>query len=318
MRHLTKHECAKLLAERDRFSIITHSGPDGDTVGSAAALCLCLRKLGKTAHVLENSQLPDKFRHLLENITKPAAQNGDMLIAVDTASAKMVSEDVGALAECIDLRIDHHGSGTSFAAFELVDSTAAACSEIIFELLRLLDVEMDIPIANALYTAVSTDTGCFRYANTTSRSFALASSCAAVSPDIFRINQTLFDTVTLGRLRLEGWVTAHMELLRDGQIALCGIPAELQAELGLADEDMKNIAGFLRSIEGVKMAATVRQDTEGHTGISVRAVPGWDAAAVCEKFGGGGHKGAAGASLQNVTFTEALNALRKVILEYNS
>ena len=88
---------------------------------------------------------------------------------------------------------------------------------------------------------------------------------------------------------------------------------ELQEELGLADEDMKNIAGFLRSIEGVKMAATVRQDTEGHTGLSVRAVPGWDAAAVCEKFGGGGHKGAAGASLGDVTLTEAMEALKEAI-----
>ena len=313
MTTLTRNECAAFLKERNGFAIITHSGPDGDTIGSAAALCLGLRKLGKTAHVLENTQLPKKFQHLLENLTKPAAENGDILISVDTASAKMVSEDVGELANAIDLRIDHHGSGTPFAAFELVDSTAAACSEIIFDILGLLGVEPDVSIANALYTAVSTDTGCFRYANTTRRSFALASSCAAVSPDIFKINQTLFDTVTLGRLRLEGWVTAHMELLREGQIAICAIPAELQGELGLADEDMKNIAGFLRSIEGVKMAATVRQDTEGHTGISVRAVPGWDAAAVCEKFGGGGHKGAAGASLQNVTLEEAFTALRAAI-----
>ena len=313
MTTLTRNDCAAFLKERNGFAIITHSGPDGDTVGSAAALCLGLRKLGKTAHVVENAQLPKKFQHLLENLAKPAAENGDILISVDTASAKMVSEDVGELANAIDLRIDHHGSGTPFAAFELVDSTAAACSEIIFDLLGLLGVEMDVSIANALYTAVSTDTGCFRYANTTSRSFALASACAAVSPDIFKINQTLFDTVTLGRLRLEGWVTAHMELLREGQIAICAIPAELQEELGLADEDMKNIAGFLRSIEGVKMAATVRQDTEGHTGLSVRAVPGWDAAAICAKFGGGGHKGAAGASLQNVTLTEAMEALKEAI-----
>jgi phosphoesterase RecJ-like protein len=164
-------------------------------------------------------------------------------------------------------------------------------------------------MANAIYTAVSTDTGCFRYANTTDRSFAVASHCAAVSPDITKIAQQLFDTVTMGKLRLQSWVVAHMHVLQDGKIVICGIPADLREQLDLTEEDMGNLSGFLRSIAGVKIAATVKQDKEGHTGFSVRAVPGYDAAAICEKFGGGGHKGAAGAGMENVTLDQAVAAL---------
>ena len=309
MKNLTRAETAAFLAEHDHFSIITHCGPDGDTVGSAAALCLGLRQLGKTAHVLENSQIPEKYQYLVDGLTKPEAQQQDVLVTVDVATPTMISEDSVHLQDQIALRIDHHSSDTPFAQNELVDSTAAACSEIIWDLLTLLGVQLDTPLANALFTAVSTDTGCFRYANTSHRSFALASACAAVSPDIFRISQALFDTVTMGRLRLQSWVVEHMHLLQGGKIAVCGVPANIQEILDLTEEDMGNLSGFLRSIDGVKIAATVRQDTEGHTGISVRAVPGYNAAEICEKFGGGGHKGAAGAGMENVTLEDAVNAL---------
>lgn len=315
MKKLTRAEAAEYLARQDRFSIITHCGPDGDTVGSAAGLCLGLRQLGKTAHVLQNSQFPDKYKPLVEGLLKEDAQEGDTIISVDVAAAKMLSDDSRHLSDRVDLRIDHHATDTPFAALELVDSTAAACSEIVYDLLMLLGVRLDVPMANALFTAVSTDTGCFRYANTTSRTFAVASACAAVSPDLFRITQELFDTVTLGRLRLQNWVVEHMHMLCGGKIVVCGIPADLHRTLELQEEDMGNLSGFLRSIEGVKIAATVKQDEEGHTGISVRAVPGYDAAAVCVKFGGGGHKGAAGASMENVTLEEALQALIQAMPE---
>ena len=315
MKKLTRAEAAEFLVRQDRFSIITHCGPDGDTVGSAAGLCLGLRQLGKTAHVLQNSQFPDKYKYLVEGLLKEDAQEGDTVISVDVAAAKMLSDDSRHLSDRVDLRIDHHATDTPFAALELVDSTAAACSEIVYDLLMLLGVRLDVPMANALFTAVSTDTGCFRYANTTHRTFAVASACAAVSPDLFRITQELFDTVTLGRLRLQNWVVEHMHMLCGGKIVVCGIPADLHRTLELQEEDMGNLSGFLRSIEGVKIAATVKQDEEGHTGISVRAVPGYDAAAVCAKFGGGGHKGAAGASMENVTLEEALQALIQAMPE---
>jgi len=170
-------------------------------------------------------------------------------------------------------------------------------------------VQLDVPMANALYTAVSTDTGCFRYANTTANSFRVAAACAAVSPDLFQINQVLFDTNTLGRLRLQGWIVENTLFLARGQIAICALPLDLERRLGLTEDDMENISGFPRSIEGVRIAATLRENPDGCVKLSVRAVPGYDASAICAKFGGGGHKGAAGATLE-MPLQEAVKAVR--------
>jgi phosphoesterase RecJ-like protein len=233
-------------------------------------------------------------------------------VSVDTASPSQLGALYETYKDKIDLMIDHHGKGTPYAD-HYISPGSSACGETLYAVLSLYAKrhggELPQRVNELIYAAVSSDTGCFRYANTTDRSFALASACAMISPDIFRINQALFDTVTMGRLRLQSWVVEHMQVLQGGKIVVCGIPANLQETLGLAEEDMGNLSGFLRSIEGVKMAATVKQDKEGHTGISIRAVPGYNAAEVCEKFGGGGHKGAAGASMENVTLDEAVEKL---------
>lgn len=306
---MKRADAARWLLTHDRFAIVTHRGPDGDTVGSAAALCRGLRQLGKHAHVLVNSQVPLKYEYLLEGLTKPRAEENDTVITVDVPAPHMISVDSADLMERIDLRIDHHSSSTAFGEKELVDGAAAACGEIVYDLLMEMRARLDIPMADALYTAVSTDTGCFRYHNTTSHSYLVAAACKEVSPNLSDIARELFDTVTLGRLRLQGWIVEHLQLLKGGTVAICAIPLKLKEQLGLTEADMENISGFPRSIAGVKLAATLREEEEGPVKLSVRAVPGYDAAAVCEKFGGGGHKGAAGAGL-DMTLDEALEAVK--------
>ena len=309
MAKLTRAETALFLMERDRYAIVTHRRPDGDTLGSAAVLCLGLRKLGKTAYILENPEITEKYAHLHKGITKPQAAENDTLLCVDVASGNMLPECFAALEDRIALRIDHHGTATSFTPWELVDPEAAACGEIIYDVLSQMGAQLDIPMANALYTAISTDTGCFRYANTSANTFRVAAACAAVSPDLFQINQVLFDTNTLGRLRLQGWIVENARFLANGRIAICALSVDLERQLGLPEDDMENISGFPRSIEGVKIAATLRESADGLVKLSVRAVPGYDAAAICAKFGGGGHKGAAGASLK-LPLQEAVEAVK--------
>lgn len=307
---MKRAEAAAWLEGHDNYFIITHCSPDGDTVGSAAALCMGLRQKGKAAWVFADRDCPEKYTYLLEGLTKQEAAATDTVISVDVAAPHMLT--VPAYADRLQLRIDHHGSATAFGVHELVDSKAAACGEIIYDLLMLLNVQLDVPMANALYTAVSTDTGCFRYANTTEHSYIVAAACKAVSPDLTDITRELFDTVTLGRLKLQSWILEHMQLLKDGTVALCAIPFGLKQQLGLTEADFENISGFPRSIAGVKIAATLRQEEEGPIKLSVRAVPGYDAAAVCEHFGGGGHKGAAGAGL-HMSLNEAIEAVKAVL-----
>ncbi len=312
MKILTKEQTADFLSQHDGYVILTHRRPDGDTLGSAALLCRGLRKLGKTAHILRNPEITEKYAHLHEGLTTDTVKDGDILVAVDTASRGMLPEAFSQYADRITLRIDHHATADSFTQMELVEGETAACGELVARVLLLMGAEFDKPMANALYTAISTDTGCFRYANTTAETLECAAFCAYRSDELFAINQALFETRSLGRLRLESWLIENMLFLQDGKIAICALPKSVEEELGLTEDDLENISGFPRSIEGVKIAATIREDGENRVKISVRAVPGYDAAAICAQFGGGGHKGAAGASMV-CSMDEAVEKIKEAI-----
>ena len=242
-------------------------------------------------------------------------EEGDLLVAVDVAADTMFPRAYDHLKNSIDLRIDHHGSGREYTPRELVESDSAACAEIIWELLLDMGVDPDKETAEAIYVGVSTDTGCFRFANTTAHTFDVAGDCAAVGADIYNWNQKLFDTKSLPKLRLQGWIIDHVQFLEEGKLALCRLPRSVEEEIGVSEDDMNDISSFLRSIEGVRMSALLRETEEGRVKISVRAVPGSNAAAVCETFGGGGHAGAAGCNLR-MTMEEAAQAIGKVMLEY--
>ena len=179
MKKLTLNETADFLNSHDNFAILTHRRPDGDTLGSSAALCRILRNMGKTAHLLRNPEITDRFAWLHEGLTKAEAAETDTLITVDVASPGMLPSCFEPYLGRIALRIDHHGSATSFTETELVEPGMGACAEIIFDLLQALWQEFDPQIADAIYVGTSTDTGCFRFANTTAHTFVTAAACAA-------------------------------------------------------------------------------------------------------------------------------------------
>ena len=314
MTKLTRSETAAFLLEHDNYVILSHRRPDGDTIGSSAALCLGLRLLGKRAFVLENPEVSPRFTWLHQGLTKPETEPGDVIVSVDVASPSMLPAAFQHLLGNIQLRIDHHGSATSFTDVELVDAGSASCAEIVWDVLNEMGVKADQAVGEAVYVGTSTDTGCFRYANTTAHTFAVAAECARVGARIYELNQELFETNTLGRLKMQGWIVAHMKLLDGGKMAICSIPRAVESEIGVTEDDMDNISSFPRTVAGVCVAATLRETAEGDTKISVRAIPGYDAARIAEKFGGGGHKGAAGASLKK-PLAEAAQIVEKAMLE---
>ena len=313
MKILTRNETAQYLLSHDNFCILTHRRPDGDTVGSSAALCLGLRQLGKTAHVLYNEEVSARFAWLHDGLTKEAAEENDTIVSTDVASPGMLPGAFEHLLGRIALRIDHHSSATSFTDCELVDGGSASCAELVWDVLAAAGTVMDQRIAEAVYVGVSTDTGCFRYSNTNDHTFAVAAACAGAGARVYELNQELFETNTLGRLRMQAWIVEHMKMLRGGEMAIVAIPRAVEQDLGVNQDDMDNISSFPRTVAGVCMAATLRETAEGDTKISVRAIPGYDAAKVTEIFGGGGHKGAAGASLK-MPLCEAVKAVEKAML----
>ena len=314
MKILTRNECAQYQLSHDNFCILTHRRPDGDTIGSSAALCLGLRSLGKKAHVLLNAEVSDRFVWLHAGLTKESVEEGDTVVSVDVASPGMLPKAFEHLLGNIQLRIDHHASATSFTDCELVDGGSASCAELVWDVLEAAGVTMSMEIAEAVYVGVSTDTGCFRYSNTTAHTFATAAKCAAAGARVYELNQELFETNTLARLRMQAWIVDNMKLLRGGEMAVVAIPKRKELELGVTTDDMDNISSFPRTVAGVCMAATLRETDDDGTKISVRAIPGYDATKVTECFGGGGHKGAAGASLK-MPLEEAAKAVEKAMLE---
>lgn len=316
MKNLTRAEAADFFDRHDHFCILTHRRPDGDTIGSAAALCRALRRMGKTANVLENPEITDRYKPLMEGLTIPEPGDGDLIVAVDVAEDGMLPKAFSYLRNSVDLRIDHHSSGREYAPNSLVDSESASCAEIIFDILMELEVELDEATAEALYVGTSTDTGCFRYANTTVHTFDTAAECAAAGADVFGWNQLLFETNSLAKLRLQGWIAEHTKLISDGKIAVCALPKAVEEQIGVNEDDMGNLSSFVRSIEGVCLAGLLREHENGCK-ISVRAVPGWDAAAVCEQFGGGGHAGAAGGFIR-LPLDEAAKALEDAMAAWEN
>jgi phosphoesterase RecJ-like protein len=302
---MTLNECAAWLLEHDNYCILTHARPDGDTIGSATALCVGLRQLGKTAHVLNNNQSSPFLQRCLLGLTVDTPEDTDTLVSVDVASPHLFPEEHQQYLSRIAMRIDHHSTSSSFTPAEYVDASSAACGEIIYELLMAMGTEMTKEIAWRVYIAISTDTGCFRYSNTNAHTYRVAAACADTGADLYPITQELFDTTSISELKLQNWIVEHARFFCDGHAAVCGIPKEM--ENNVSREDLEGISGFLRSIEGVRISATLRE-IEGGCKISVRAVPGLDAGRVCTRFGGGGHKGAGGANMQ-MPMAEAMDVL---------
>ena len=308
---MTRNECAAWLLNHDNFCILTHARPDGDTLGSSSALCVGLRSLGKTAHLLYNDGASPFLERCQLGLSKDAPAAGDTLVTVDVASAGLLPVNARPLVGRIGMRIDHHASATSFTGEELVDASAAACGEIVYDLLLAMGCALTKELAWRLYIAISTDTGCFRYSNTSANTYRVAAACADTGAELYPITMELFDTTSISELKLQNWMVDHAIFLCGGKAAVCAIPKEM--EQSVSAEDLEGISGFLRSIEGVNISATIRQ-TETGTKMSVRAVPGFDASAVCRKFGGGGHKSAAGASLE-ATLEQTVELVCQALME---
>ena len=312
---LTLNETAAFLAEHDDYVLLTHRRPDGDTLGSAAALCRGLRSMGKTAHLLDNPQVTPKYRPYVDGLTVDTCPADACVVAIDMASPGLFPLSGLDLTERVELCIDHHGSNSGYAARTLVQPECAACGEIIAVLLEVLGVRLDQPMAEALYLALATDTGCFRYSNVTPVTLRIAALLMERGIDAYAINKAMFETRRLPRLKLEAYLVQHLQQYCGGKVGICAIPWSLRGELGLNEDDLDDISGFARDIEGVEVGIMIREQEEGGCKLSVRSSPAYDACAICAELGGGGHKAAAGATFAGdiaATVEAILTAVRTV------
>ncbi len=295
MMTMTNQETLAFLQSNDNYLIINHRRPDGDAVGCAVALCLGLRQMGKTAIIWKNPETTQRFMPYLAGLETETVPEGALLVAVDLATEGLLPLNGGAFAGRIELSIDHHISNEGYATYTNVQPERAACGEILLELLREACV-ITPTMADALYLAIATDTGCFQYSNVTPETLRSAAILKELGADTYPINKIMFGTKTIGRLRLEAALTESAEFYANGLVCLCTITKSLMAELGVTEDDVDDISGFPRGIAGVAIGVMLREPREGGAKLSLRTGESYDASAICARMGGGGHRAAAGAS----------------------
>jgi phosphoesterase RecJ-like protein len=296
-KEITNKETADFLRQQDNFLIINHRRPDGDAVGCAVALCLGLRAMGKQAKLWKNPQTTERYLPYVSGLETETEEAGMILVSVDMATEGLLPLNGEHFAGRIQLSIDHHPSNEGYARLSNVQPKAAACGEVILAILEQLLDTVTVPMAEALYLAVSTDTGCFQYSNVTPDTLRTAARLKELGADTYSINKVMFGTKTIARLRLEAALTESAAFYAGGLVGLCVLTYETMDKLGATEDDADDISGFPRSIQGVKIGVMLRNLREGGSKISLRTEGGYDASAICGLLGGGGHKAAAGATL---------------------
>ena len=290
---LNAPEAAQRLASYDNILILTHVRPDGDTVGSAAALCAGLRAIGKTAYLLPNggvtkNTLPYFAPYVLSEDFTP-----EKIVTADIASLGLFPDNAAPYKEWVDLAIDHHPSFENFGRENIVWPEAAACGEIVYEILRQL-TPITKEIALPLYLAIATDTGCFAYANTTANTHAVAAALLRTGIDYRETNKTFFRTKSKKRLQLEAAMLSDCHYYDHDRVAVLAVPLALMEAVQAGEGDAEDLSALGPQIEGVDCAVTMKEKGPGLWKVSLRTGPRVNATEVCRVFGGGGHAAAAG------------------------
>ncbi len=289
---LTLSETADFLKNRDHYLILTHTRPDGDTLGSAAALCSALQRLGKQAHLYWNPGVTRKYFPFVGDYM--GEDSYQTVVSVDVAGENLFPDGFKGQ---VDLAIDHHPSNSRFAGLTLLDSEKASCGEIILALIGILLGGPTQEEADLLYIAVSTDTGCFRYANTSGDTFRAAAALLDAGANASGLTKLFFRTCSPARLTLEGLIFSSMRVIDGGVINIAFITNEMLRQSGATEDDMDDIAALAGRTEGNEVAVTVRETKDGNSKISMRSGEKVNVSAICARFGGGGHAMAAGCTM---------------------
>ncbi|MCD8004964.1 MAG: DHH family phosphoesterase [Oscillospiraceae bacterium] len=305
-------QTAALLRQWDNLLILTHLRPDGDTVGCAAGLCLALRQLGMRAYVLHNEEATPVIASYIAGLEPPDGWQPEFVVSVDVATLDLFPQSAAGWKGQIDLAIDHHQSHTGFGKSTCLDASCAACGELVYDICLALG-PVTPEVALPLYAAVSTDTGCFVYGNTTARTHRVAAALMETGIPYREVNKAHFRTKSLKRLQLESILMQGMDLHQGGTIAVGSLSLADMAQVGAGEADAEDIAAFLGQIEGVSVSVTIRELKPGECKISLRTNPTLlNATDVCALLGGGGHDAAAGCTVAG-TVRETRAAILRAI-----
>lgn len=289
----------KTLRAGRRFLVILHVFPDGDSIGSSIALALGLRQLGKEAVVTGEHPIPATYDFLpgTDLFVPPGEVRGtfDAAVMIDCGDLERAGNAAALLAQAGPvINIDHHGTNTAYGAINYLDTGAAAAGEMIAGILDELSIDLDLPLATALYTTLVTDTGSFRYQSTRPQTHRLAGRFLAAGVDAAQVSQAIYEHNPLPAVRLLGAALGTLQLDVDGQLAWMKLPQETFVALGAESHHTEGIINHARAVDGVEVAILLMELALGEIKVGFRSSRWVDVGRLASAFGGGGHPRAAG------------------------
>jgi phosphoesterase RecJ-like protein len=296
----TYRAIARVIKNSRSFLVASHIDPDGDAVGCELAIASVLKRLGKTAKVISDEPIPDTFVFLKGSDDVVAGGNpvpgpADVGLVVDSASLDRLGWPEKVIRACpVVINIDHHESNTYFGDHNLVETGAGACGEVLHRLIRYMEIEPTKDEAEALYVAILSDSGCFRFPTTTGGTLRVAADLLDAGVTAYHAASEIFWKKSAAGLRLLSNALSTIEVSNGGSIAMMEITREMYEETGATPRDTEGFANYPRSIQDVVVGVLIREIEQGRFRVSLRSREGYAISDVARSFGGGGHPTAAG------------------------
>jgi len=287
---------AEAIRTRQRFVLSSHARPDGDSIGSQLAMAYALRAMGKSADVVNADPAPPPIMQFpgVPDIRISPSVAGEYDAAMIMECGDLSRTGVTGLDRYFVINIDHHQGNTNYGVLNWFDASAAACGEMIFDLVRALEVPLTVDIATHIYLAIHTDTGSFHYSNITPRTFEICGECLEAGVDPIDVARKIYDSNNMGRLKLFGAVLGSMQIDPTGRVAIVYLDHEMARAAGGTYEDTEGLINLPLTVKEIQAVLFFKQIEGESYRISMRSKGDVDIAAVAKEFGGGGHKNAAG------------------------
>ena len=290
---------ATALRERSSFILTSHARPDGDAIGSQLSLALALRAIGKTVRLINKDQVPQQYRHFpaINEIEFATEATGPADAVVTLECSDITRPGLAGLNRYFVINIDHHLGNEMYGGVNWFDGSAASCTEMVADVIDALGVPWTPEIAQHLYLGIITDTGGFRHGPISARTFEACRRIAEAGAEPAALAREIFDSFGIGRVRLTGEMLSRMELHHDGRLAVLCFDDEMLARCGATVDDTEGLVNLPLGASEVLAAALFKCQNDGTCRVSLRSKGAVDVRGVAAKWGGGGHRNAAGATL---------------------
>src|SRR5437762_10923073 len=305
-------QIVEAIHARQRYMISTHSRPDGDSIGSQLAIAYALKTLGKDVVVINADQAPPPLMAFpgVPDVRIAPHADGEFDAAIIMECGDLTRTGVKGLERCFVVNIDHHPGNSGFGQINWFDASAAACGEMVFDVVRALGVSLTVEMATHIYLAILTDTGSFHYSSISPRTFDICREALEAGVDPVLVARQVYDSNNMGRLKLFGAVLSAMQIDPAGRIAILYVDHDMARAAGGTYDDAEGLVNLPLTVKEIQVVVFFKQEEGDEYRVSIRSKGTIDVGAVAKEFGGGGHKNAAGCTVRG-----AIGPLQQMFVE---